>query len=70
MSKRLGANSTFARSIDSIGWALFFMWVGIALLAHVDVDVGMMVRGQRTHAMEGGHTDLHAAHSDLVEEQG
>lgn len=35
MSKRFSTNSTFARSIDSIGWALFFMWVGIALLANL-----------------------------------
>ena len=35
MSKRLGANSTFARSIDSVGWALFFVWAGTALLAGI-----------------------------------
>jgi membrane-bound ClpP family serine protease len=33
MAKKFGTNSTFARSIDAAGWALFFMWVGIALLA-------------------------------------
>jgi hypothetical protein len=30
----------------------------------------MIVRGQHTHAMEGGHPDLDAAHSEFVEEQG
>lgn len=33
MAKRFRTNSTFARSIDAAGWALFFIWVGIALLA-------------------------------------
>jgi hypothetical protein len=33
MARKFGTNSTFARSIDAAGWALFFMWVGIALLA-------------------------------------
>lgn len=33
MAKKFRTNSTFARSIDAAGWALFFMWVGIALLA-------------------------------------
>jgi len=42
MSKRLGANSTFARSIDSIGWAIFFMWVGIALLASLSWTVSLI----------------------------
>lgn len=42
MSKRSRANSTFARSIDSIGWALFFMWVGIALLADLSWTVSLV----------------------------
>lgn len=42
MANRLGANSTFARSIDTIGWALFFMWVGIALLANLDWTVSLI----------------------------
>jgi hypothetical protein len=33
--KMLAANSTFARSIDSAGWALFFIWAGTALLAKI-----------------------------------
>lgn len=32
MSLRVAANSTFSRSVDSAGWALFLIWVGIALL--------------------------------------
>ena len=35
MVKILAANSTFARSIDSAGWALFFIWAGAALLAKI-----------------------------------
>jgi hypothetical protein len=35
MSKTLGANSTFTRSINSAGWALFFIWAGTALLADI-----------------------------------
>lgn len=33
MASRFHPNKTFARSIDAAGWALFFMWVGIVLLA-------------------------------------
>ena len=32
---RLSTDTTFARRIDSIGWAIFFVWVGTALLAGV-----------------------------------
>lgn len=32
MSRTLGTNSAFGRSLDSVGWSLFFMWVGVALL--------------------------------------
>lgn len=35
MVKILAANSTFSRSIDSAGWALFFIWAGTALLAKI-----------------------------------
>jgi len=40
----------------------------ISLLAHIEVHVGMIVRGQHTHAMKGGDADLDAAHSEFVEE--
>lgn len=36
------ANTTFARSIDSIGWGLFFMWVGVALLASFSWSVSLI----------------------------
>lgn len=42
MAKRFGANSTFARSIDAAGWGLFFMWVGIALLADLSWTVSLI----------------------------
>lgn len=35
MGKIPAANSTFARSVDSAGWALFFIWAGAALLANI-----------------------------------
>jgi hypothetical protein len=39
-----------ARQIDSAGWAVFFIWVGVALLAHIPwgwflVGVGVLVLG-------------------------
>lgn len=42
MRKRFAANSNFARSIDSVGWALFFMWIGIALLASFSWTVSLV----------------------------
>lgn len=33
MANTSRVNTTFGRSIDQIGWAMFFMWVGVALLA-------------------------------------
>lgn len=42
MRGRFGANSRLARSIDSVGWALFFMWVGIALLANLTWTVSLI----------------------------
>lgn len=42
MSNRSKANSTFARSIDSVGWALFFMWVGIAMLGSFSWTVSLI----------------------------
>ena len=32
---RISANGTFARRIDAAGWALFFIWTGLALLAGI-----------------------------------
>jgi hypothetical protein len=31
-----------ARRIDAIGWGLFFIWIGIALLAHIGWGVGLI----------------------------
>lgn len=42
MKSRRAANSTFTRSIDSIGWALFFMWVGIVLLTNLSWTVSLI----------------------------
>lgn len=42
MKKRFGTTSTFARSVDSIGWALFFIWVGVALLANFSWTVSLI----------------------------
>ncbi len=39
---RIRTGGTSARSIDSIGWALFFMWVGIALLANLGWTVSLI----------------------------
>lgn len=32
---RLSANGTFVRRLDAAGWAIFFIWAGIALLTGV-----------------------------------
>lgn len=35
MARTIGANSTFVRKVDSIGWAIFFVGIGAAMLADV-----------------------------------
>src|SRR3954471_14246950 len=40
------------------------------LLSHVEVNVGMIVRRQRTNAIKSEDADLDAIHAHLVEEQG
>lgn len=52
MRKRSG-NNTFARSIDSIGWALFFMWVGVALLANFSWTVSLIGTAAIILAVQG-----------------
>lgn len=42
MAKKIGANSSFARNIDTAGWALFFVWVGFALLAEIGWTWGLI----------------------------
>ena len=32
---RISANGTFVRRLDAAGWAIFFIWAGVALLAGV-----------------------------------
>lgn len=53
MSKNFHANSTFARSVDSIGWALFFMWVGIVLLANLSWTVSLIGTAAIILAVQG-----------------
>lgn len=67
MKNRFEANSTFGRSIDKIGWALFFIWVGVALLASfswtvsligtaaiiLGVQATLLVRGERLDVFMG-----------------
>jgi len=42
----------------------------IRLLSHVEVDVGVIARRWRTHAIERRDPDLDAAHARLIEEEG
>ena len=53
MRKRLGRNSTFARSVDAIGWAVFFMWVGVALLASFSWTVSLVGTAAIILAVQG-----------------
>ena len=34
--------SELSRKLEAIGWGLFFIWMGIALLAHVGWGVGLL----------------------------
>jgi len=38
------------------------------VLSHVEKDVGMIVWGRLTHAIESGNADLNATHARFVEE--
>lgn len=42
MASRFHPNRSFAHSIDAAGWASFFMWVGIALLAGFSWTVSLI----------------------------
>lgn len=42
MRIRSHANSVSGRLMDSIGWALFFVWAGIALLANLSWTVSLI----------------------------
>jgi len=38
-----GTNApTLARRVDAAGWGFFFIWVGVALLAHLGWGVGLL----------------------------
>lgn len=38
-----GANRlVIAHKLDSVGWGLFFLWIGVALLAHVGWGIGLL----------------------------
>jgi hypothetical protein len=37
-----GQRSELTRKLDAVGWGLFFIWMGIALLAHVGWGVGLL----------------------------
>lgn len=53
MGNKSGANSTFARSVDSVGWALFFVWVGVALLANLSWTVSLVGTAAIILAVQG-----------------
>jgi hypothetical protein len=38
------------------------------VLSHVEIDVGMIMWGRLTHAIESGNADLDATHARFVEE--
>ncbi len=53
MRNSFAPNSNFARSVDSIGWALFFMWVGMALLAGFSWSVSLIGTAAIILAVQG-----------------
>jgi hypothetical protein len=34
--------STVEKRVDAVGWALFFIWTGVAFLAHISWGVGLI----------------------------
>jgi hypothetical protein len=36
------SESDLAKKLDAAGWGLFFVWVGIAFLANLDLGVGLL----------------------------
>jgi hypothetical protein len=44
--------ATIARRVDAAGWGLFFIWVGVALLAHLGWGVGLLGVGAITVAVQ------------------
>lgn len=45
-------SSTTARKLDVGGWGLFFIWVGIALVAHLGWGAGLLGVGAITLAVQ------------------
>ncbi len=37
-----GQRRQLSRRLDAVGWGLFFIWMGIALLTHVGWGVGLL----------------------------
>jgi hypothetical protein len=52
MSKFMGRHDTRSR-FDAAGWALFFIWVGLAWLAEFSVGVGLLGVATITLGMQG-----------------
>jgi hypothetical protein len=46
------AESGLARKIDAAGWGLVFVWIGVALLAHVGWGAGLVGVGVITLAVQ------------------
>lgn len=41
-SPKLTDNYVFHKKLDAAGWGLFFIWMGIAVLAHVGWGAGLL----------------------------
>jgi hypothetical protein len=44
--------STISRRLDAVGWGSFFIWVGVALLAHLGWGFGLLGVGLVTLAVQ------------------
>jgi hypothetical protein len=38
----VASRRTLAKKLDAVGWGLFFIWIGVALLAHIGWGVGLL----------------------------
>jgi hypothetical protein len=50
--------STTARRLDAGGWGLFFIWVGVALLAHLGWGAGLLGVGAITLGVQVARASL------------
>ena len=48
----IAATSTTARRLDAAGWGLFFIWVGVVLIAHLGWGAGLLGVGAVTLAVQ------------------